>query len=1829
MAEESQEKLYGLQTLQDYAKLHDCVALMNDFASGGPIYREIKRDLGPDIDVELRDSYGRMNVNTFSRFVKKYSKRYGHLFGMCANMKAYDLKQKAHYARELGAEHKTPNNLATVDHVRQKAQEYHQSLETDSASKRTVYNQSKDNVKAGKKEVRKANRSLFGKGLLLGLSATVPVVATGMVGAAAYQIVASALTTTLGIASGGAIAVGIAAITLGPKIISGIGKLIAGRWEKLKSAWNDRKAQKEALKEAKRLKAQSKKDYKTAQKQYDRLNALIQNGAYPALGLNAFSAVQNVAENLDALDMTAVQNAQQQANQNAQQQTNQNAQQQANQNAQQQTNQNEQQQTRQNAQQQANQNTEQQTRQNEQQQTRQNTEQQTRQNEQQTRQHTEQPVNQNPQPENQQAEQENQQNAEPEVSQEERVLELCNAPEWADLELFKAENDIPDDEWSSIISNVPAEVLARNNNSEPDWVPYASALSESIARTPEDASTKDLDSYRSGSGFEELKQYLPEHLSAPGVPAPSQEVWNKVKARAVRMATSKAMVRESLQEKLKSTQKANKKAWVDYDLYQAENGISKEVMDYAKGSVDSKYVSKNEKNKPSRIVSYSDAIIESLRESGVDGEINLEQLRSYDGSMVAGMERYLDESLRENLSDAAARKTGDFTNKFLVSDEEWKQIKNRVRAMAKAGAITTKVSRTVSNKNAFRKGQVVEEKGVVETKVRITPEVDKTPVVEILNENSPELLEAVNQAINEYSKTEDIGASMHIVEAELARQLQDKGFNKKQIYDLLGEAENDVRAKIAQNLYEDNEKLEEALKNEKKLNVDNKKETQQEEEQVVLSADEIIDEIENASENSYQDDAEQETVVENTEKKKEGQKKPTKQQKTSIKRISKGVETVDKILKDDKKYKILEDLKTAVSKVKGVSEQDKILEEFKNNIAGLLSTDRNKYTREEIDAILTAKDEDIEELVNNLFMETLQLEDDEYYQALLNEKSKKQAAYVAIKVSDAPGTTVKQVIIPKELAEKIETFIDQNKNDLRVALNNDEGLQKEIQAYLRNAEVTPLGLVSAMSQPLEKDGVQHVPTAIEALNQNTNEVSRVGDKNFAGKVQEKQTAKKDGLIANKNVGIKSVSEYKEPVAKTDSNIRFPNLVVSTRITKKEDGTKSVSTSLMNKTAVDKIKARIESGELKDFKAKTIVKVTNEDGKVETKNVTLEEKQQLVNEGKVKTGPARFKVKGGAKKIVTMLDSQHLEDIYNARLKGQSKLKKGEKIDLLKDCVRQLSEENPNIRPEIIASQLLTYAKATAKTVYDRYKVEITAKDIIPESPEKVADEKVNSENAGSASGGGGSSGGTDGNPVAENKKVAEANKDEVVTKATNANDEARDNKVEEEKAGEKEAVSDAKNSEAKNKAQKKKEEQASEEKNKKEAEEQEQKVKENEEKNLQATSNSKKTTKTSTTRKRPSNSKKVIEETNVKTDPSYPAINGYQDILLSIKAGKYVDVEKFMKGKFDETDKQNIRTWLEEEGYDKQNESNKLKQLKSKEKTAKSGESKQEKSQSNVKTDPNYPADNAYMDITAEIKAGKYVDVEKFMEGKFDEADKENIRTWLKENGYNKLNEANKAKEAGVDAEIQENSSQEENKNISPEEMTDKTLVEELEKELANNKKVFANIKGKKVQITNKEQIYEAMKNGATFETEALQYNDPTKGKDEQGIEISKEDRVDNANKETSDKEASESTKEVENENNKAEAEVKAEEQEQKANSGSKPEHGRKDYVDRATKLNEMAESAANSDLESVMEFLNEQIGNGKMSEREAQMVLQRRAEAIDRAKKDAAPEDDGPEPGL
>ena len=97
MAEELKVN-YTLQTMKDYAKLHDFSRILHDLVNKGSIYKSISADFNGRLDSEISDEKGRVSVDSVSKFVKKYSNRYGHHFGLCSKMSTAELKRIGNYS---------------------------------------------------------------------------------------------------------------------------------------------------------------------------------------------------------------------------------------------------------------------------------------------------------------------------------------------------------------------------------------------------------------------------------------------------------------------------------------------------------------------------------------------------------------------------------------------------------------------------------------------------------------------------------------------------------------------------------------------------------------------------------------------------------------------------------------------------------------------------------------------------------------------------------------------------------------------------------------------------------------------------------------------------------------------------------------------------------------------------------------------------------------------------------------------------------------------------------------------------------------------------------------------------------------------------------------------------------------------------------------------------------------------------------------------------------------------------------------------------------------------------------------------------------------------------------------------------------------------------------------------------------------------------------------------------------------------------------------------------------------------------------------------------
>ena len=373
---------------------------------------------------------------------------------------------------------------------------------------------------------------------------------------------------------------------------------------------------------------------------------------------------------------------------------------------------------------------------------------------------------------------------------------------------------------------------------------------------------------------------------------------------------------------------------------------------------------------------------------------------------------------------------------------------------------------------------------------------------------------------------------------------------------------------------------------------------------------------------------------------------------------------------------------------------------------------------------------------------------------------------VQIKIKSADGALEKNIIISKQLADKINKKIEElgeNSEEgelsekVRIELSKDKAIVDELTRAIENSSaagkktVTVDGVLASMAN----GGV--IPPALENRDPNSKEMIAATDDK--GKLN---TAKPGQTLTTE---AHTIGEEVKPIGTIDSivgsGLEVPNFKFTA---KKVEG--KVITGAYNVNAINRIRERLASGEIKQFKATTFVSVLNDNGEKETISATREEIAKLKEEGKT-VGTKKFRIKGGSvklKKMVPLLDRQHLEQMYMDNLRGQSKLNKKQKIELLQRCVEQLARENPNIKPETIAEQILTYSKASAKSVYDKYKIEITTKDIMPESLRKK--EQVSSEDS--------IGGSSDGDLDSKVEKVAGAEKKEV-SENTDKNDIALQN----------------------------------------------------------------------------------------------------------------------------------------------------------------------------------------------------------------------------------------------------------------------------------------------------------------------------------------------------------------------------------------------------------------------------------------------------------------------
>lgn len=283
------ESFEVLQNLTEYKNLYEVVKVMRSLIlKEGEVYEKLKAELGPDFEREIRGASGRITTNSVSKLISRYYKKYPHLMNLPKSLSASSIERYCNYAYDLGTLKNRGSdgnhNIPTEDDVDEIASEYIRRKETAHKEKEekvetltTKEGGVKQLRKARNKETRNVAKSVLGAAL--GIS--VPVAITGVVGASLYTIIASAITSTLGIASGGALVAIVAAATAGPWAINKIMNLVSNNIDKIKNAWAKRKEATKTLRETKAKRRAAKKELKQSEKARIADRALFENGYYP------------------------------------------------------------------------------------------------------------------------------------------------------------------------------------------------------------------------------------------------------------------------------------------------------------------------------------------------------------------------------------------------------------------------------------------------------------------------------------------------------------------------------------------------------------------------------------------------------------------------------------------------------------------------------------------------------------------------------------------------------------------------------------------------------------------------------------------------------------------------------------------------------------------------------------------------------------------------------------------------------------------------------------------------------------------------------------------------------------------------------------------------------------------------------------------------------------------------------------------------------------------------------------------------------------------------------------------------------------------------------------------------------------------------------------------------------------------------------------------------------------------------------------------------------------------------------------------------------------
>jgi len=653
MAETSAlENLETLQNAGEYIELKKYVKAMNDLIFKTGSYSEIRRQLGRDLDIT--NERGQIEVKNINNTIKQYPA----VFGFERGVSKSTLMRYAQYAQKIATLSGSSSRIANDEQVEEAYKIYKRKMvekTTQSQEKleaaRKAYKGDKDdpNKIGSKKELRQKNRAVLGSALMIPVAAAVPVALVGGFGLAAWNVVSAAITSTIGLASGGAVVAIVGAAAFGPWAISKIAGIFSNRIKKLKEAWAERKV---AKKQAK-LDKQAIKSYEKTLRANERAMALdnyIEGSILREAVTEASSEFSEILETapesrVEAERVATAPESRVEAERVA------------------------------------------------------TAPEVTAEERRVTGPEvtaeagrvggpvatatgpevvvtTHDPLARGPREEGAEIEEE------AEAPEEERALELFNHGDWVDLVEARDSYDLTDENWSEFLNNVPPHLIKANTDKQPDWVPYSEAILEKID-TPSKLKGVNLDVYRTKG----LEDNLPNHyVNESGVGYVSRiddDSWNKVKERVERIAKSASGVRRDLEEKLKGS----KKQWFDIERYQLENGISDKALDSALAGLDRELSSqgllyKNNKKEPTW-AKYADGLTEAVedalkKETGtIVLEDYLENFRGDDNSLL-GVEGYIPEDLGSKLPDRVARSTGDFSTKFLVNDEDWKLLKDKV-----------------------------------------------------------------------------------------------------------------------------------------------------------------------------------------------------------------------------------------------------------------------------------------------------------------------------------------------------------------------------------------------------------------------------------------------------------------------------------------------------------------------------------------------------------------------------------------------------------------------------------------------------------------------------------------------------------------------------------------------------------------------------------------------------------------------------------------------------------------------------------------------------------------------------------------------------------------------------------------------------------------------------------------------------------------------------------------------------------------------------------------------------------------------------------------------